>query len=194
MEVILKVPQKGFSFPLKMGRIQTTMKNHQTGSSEPVAVLDVGSSAIRLLIGQLSSQGEWIILDKGENTLSLGRDVFGSGFITPATARKAIEILRGYKEVMAAYGIQRCLAVGTSALREARNRDGFIDRVLINTGLEIQVLSGVEANQMTYLAVESTLAPVLPAFKRNNLLILEVGGGAPKLCFSRRAGSPHRTF
>jgi len=159
---------------------------HSKKLSEPVAVLDLGSSAIRFLIGQQTEQGDWRILDKGENSLSLGKDVFGSGYISSATARKAIDILRGFKEVMAGYGIKRYLVVGTSALREARNRDGFIDRILINTGIEVQVLSGVEANQMTYLAVESSLSPVLPALKRNNVLILEVGGGSTEVMLLKK--------
>lgn len=164
---------------------------------EIIAVIDIGSSAIRLLIAQAETaadhpkmadrvESDWSVLDAAEQPLALGRDVFRSGQIARGTVNRAIEILNGFKELMAPYGVDRIVAIGTSALRESRNREMFIDRVLLQTGIEVRVIGGVEANQLTWLAVREPLEEVLPAGKKNNVLILEVGAGVTEMMFLRK--------
>lgn len=144
--------------------------------NEIIAVIDIGSSAIRLLIAQ-SAGTDWSILDSAEQPLALGRDVFRTGTIDRRNINRAVEILRGFQELMAPYSVDRIVAIGTSALRESENREMFIDRVLLQTGIEVRVIDGVEANQLTWLAVRDPLQKGMSGFKRHNSLIIEVGAG-----------------
>lgn len=145
--------------------------------NEIIAVIDIGSSAIRLLIAQGGEKSEWELLDSAEKPSALGRDVFRKGFIDRRTMNQAVEILKGFQELMAPYGVNRIVAIGTSALRESDNREMFIDRVMLQTGIEVRVIDGVEANQLTWLAVRKPLSKAMSGFKRHNSLIIEVGAG-----------------
>lgn len=153
--------------------------------SETIAVIDIGSSAIRLLIAQ-GGPSEWALIEDAELPLALGRDVFRRGTIEHATINRAVEILKGFQELMAPYTVDRIAAIGTSALRESANREMFIDRVLLQTGIEVRVIDGVEANQFTWLAVREPLSKAMTAFKRHNSLIIEVGAGNTDLMVLRK--------
>jgi len=144
--------------------------------NEIIAVIDIGSSAIRLLIAQ-GGPSEWDLLDSAEQPLALGRDVFRMGSIDRRTMNRAVEILNGFRELMTPYGVDRIVAIGTSALRESSNREMFIDRVLLQTGIEVRVIDGVEANQLTWLAVREPLEKAMSGLRRHNSLIIEVGAG-----------------
>ena len=167
--------------------------NLTMAGNEIIAVIDIGSSALRLLIAQSqddpgdpSGQRDWDLLESAEQPLALGRDVFRKGSIDRRTTNRAVEILKGFQELMAPYGVDRIVAIGTSALRESYNREMFIDRVMLQTGIEIRVIDGVEANQFTWLAVREPLEEVLPGYRRHNSLIIEVGAGNTDLMILRQ--------
>lgn len=151
-----------------------------------IAVIDIGSSAIRLLIAQNKPTGEWDLVDSAERSLALGRDVFRGGSIERKTMNHAVTILNGFMELMAPYEVDRIVAVGTSALRESKNREIFIDRVLLQTGIEVKVIDGVEANQLTWLAVREPLEAIHTDFKSHKSMILEVGAGNTELMILRK--------
>lgn len=146
-------------------------------NNEIVAVIDIGSSALRLLIAQEGDTSDWDLIDSAERPLALGNDVFRKGYIERQTINRAVEILRGFQELMAPYGLIRVVAIGTSALRESENREMFIDRVMLQTGIEVRVIDGVEANQLTWLAVRKPLSKAMSGFNRRNSVIIEVGAG-----------------
>jgi len=153
---------------------------------EIIAVIDIGSSAIRLLIAQGKPTGEWDLVDSAERPLALGQDVFRSGSIERKTINHTIAILKDFMELMAPYGVGRVVAIGTSALRESENREIFIDRVFLQTGIEVTVIDGVEANQLAWLAVREPLEAVHTDFKRYKSMIIEVGAGNTDLMILRK--------
>jgi len=154
-------------------------------AAELVAVIDLGSSAARLMIAEVC-QGHWRVLETASQPVGLGRDVFINGRISRATMAQALQVLRGFRELMAGYPAGPVLAVGTSAVREAANRDLFLDEVHLRTGLEFRVIDGLEANRLTYLAVREALAEARPALGRRSALIMEIGGGSTELMLLRR--------
>ena len=144
---------------------------------EIIAVIDIGSSAIRLLIAQGSGISDWELMESAEQPLAVGRDVFRTGYIKKSTINRAVEILKSFKELIAPFGNIRIAAIATSAVREAENREIFIDRILLQTGIEIRIIDGIEANQFTWLAVRESLKNNIKDFSRQNILIIEVGAG-----------------
>src|SRR5690606_38554081 len=117
-------------------------------------------------------------LDGAEKPVFLGRDVFTSGKISAKTITQALNILFGFRELLDSYGITRVRAIGTSALREAANRETFMDRVRLRTGIPIELIDGLEANFLTYLAVMHAIRELPPTLRQDNALIMEVGGGS----------------
>jgi exopolyphosphatase/guanosine-5'-triphosphate,3'-diphosphate pyrophosphatase len=147
------------------------------------AVVDIGSSAIRLVVAQLGENGEWERLDRAARPVSLGRDVFITGSLGRETMQKAIEILTGFRELMQGWSVPEdaVRVIATSAIREARNRDTFVDRVKIRTGLRIEIVEGIEENHLTFLAVQHAVRPMEAQFSRANSMIIEVGGGTTEI-------------
>lgn len=152
------------------------------------AVVDVGSSAIRIVVAQLGENGEWERLDRASRPVSLGRDVFISGSLGRDAMQKAIQILTGFRELMNGWQVPQdsIRVIATSAIREARNRDTFVDRVKVRTGLDIEIVEGIEENHLTYLAVQHAVRPMSAQFSRANSMIIEVGGGTTEIMLLQR--------
>ncbi len=146
-------------------------------------VIDIGSSAIRIVIAEVLKSNAWHMVDSAFHPVSLGKDVFVSGSITRGTIVQCLQILSSYREMMAGLNVpeENVRVIATSALREASNRDTFIDRVVIRTGFNIQLVEGLEANHLTYLAVRQALRNSTPRFSQTNSIIMEVGGGSTEV-------------
>jgi exopolyphosphatase/guanosine-5'-triphosphate,3'-diphosphate pyrophosphatase len=152
------------------------------------AVVEIGSTGIRLLVAELYDDGSWRILDHAEKSVELGRDVFTSHKISRESFLHSLSALRGFCEMLTAWGIKsgnaKCIA--TSALRAAGNRDVFVDRVLQETGFSVNIVEGIEENRLMYLAVRYALKDDLPPFFSTSAMIIDVGGGSTEIMLLRR--------
>jgi len=153
-----------------------------------VAVLEIGSTGIRLLVAEIFPNGQWKILDRTGKPVSLGRDVFTTGQISRESFLECISVLKNLKEFLKGWGImdEDVHVIATSALRVARNRDLFVDRARMETGFKITIVEGIEENRLMYLAVRFALKNDLPLFWRANSMILEIGGGSTEIMLLRR--------
>src|SRR5262245_20621218 len=114
----------------------------ETTSKEAVAVIDIGSSAIRMVIAEIGPKQSVRYLENVQKPVPFGKDVFTTGRLSPAAIRQGIEILNNYKQMLETYTVQRMHAIATNAVREAANRDNFIDQVFVRTGFDIEVIEG----------------------------------------------------
>ncbi len=108
--------------------------------SQPAAVIDIGTTSIRMAIADIDSLGGVKKLDALSQAVSLGRDTFTQGAITRSTIEECVRVLSSYRQILNEYQITRpeqIRVVATSAVREARNRLAFLDRIYIATGLEV---------------------------------------------------------
>jgi len=154
----------------------------------PVAVIEIGSTGIRLLVAQMDGKGGFAILDRAGKPSRIGRDVFTGGSVSREAARESIAILLGFRELLKGYSIEpgEARVIATSAIREAENRDTFVDRVALQTGFHVSVIEGLEENYLMYLAVQHALQDEKSLLSRSNAIILEVGGGSTELMLLRR--------
>jgi exopolyphosphatase/guanosine-5'-triphosphate,3'-diphosphate pyrophosphatase len=153
-----------------------------------VAVLEIGSTGVRLLVAQIQDGGQWTVIDNAGRPVALGRDVFNSGELSRESLLECLSVLQNFKELLAGWGIAAADAhvIATSALRVARNRDMFIDRIRQETDFNLSVVDGVEENRLMYLGVRFALKQDLPLFWRANSMIIEVGGGSTEIMLLRR--------
>lgn len=146
-----------------------------------ISAIDIGSTAIRMAIAEIAADGSLHQLETLQQAVALGKDTFTRGRIEQNTIEDCVRILLGFRRVMEEYGIdeKHIRAIATSAVREAANRDTFLDRLYIATGIAIEAIEEAEENRLTYLAVRQ----VLPknAASRGSSLIVEVGGGSTDL-------------
>jgi len=84
--------------------------------------------------------------------------------------------------------VDEIVAVGTSALRDARNAGDFKARLKRELGLDLRVLSGEEEAAYSYLAVQRGLA-----LEAKEVLVVDVGGGSTELIWGK-GGALHRSM
>jgi exopolyphosphatase/guanosine-5'-triphosphate,3'-diphosphate pyrophosphatase len=150
---------------------------------QPQAVIEIGSTGVRLLVAELSEDNKRTILDRSDMPLALGRDVFTSGTISLDTQSQCLHILNRFAEQLAGWGItrQNTTVIATSAVREANNRDPFVDRIKIKTGFTVRVIDGIEENRLMYIAVRECLKGETKRVLQSNSVILEIAGGSTEI-------------
>jgi exopolyphosphatase/guanosine-5'-triphosphate,3'-diphosphate pyrophosphatase len=161
-----------------------------TDAPKAVAVIDIGSSAIRLLIAEVGPDGATRTVETASKGVRLGRNVFTKGGLGPKTIEAACEVLADFRRIMTEHGVGQVRAVATSAVREAGNRDTFLDRIALRTGLDVEVLDAAEENRLTYVAVRAALAG-LADLELEDTLMVEVGGGSADLALMQRGEPAH---
>ncbi len=144
---------------------------------ESVAVIDIGASAVRLVVAELTPGRPPQVVEEVVRGVSLGKDTFSTGRIGSAVMDAALHAFEGFKRLMDEHGATRYRALATSAVREASNADTFLDRVQIRTGLHVEVIDVSEESRLVYLAVRGGLAGH-PALAASGALLVEVGGGS----------------
>jgi exopolyphosphatase/guanosine-5'-triphosphate,3'-diphosphate pyrophosphatase len=162
-----------------------------TRTPELVAVLDMGASAIRLVIGEIAAGQPIRTIEEASRGVQLGRDSFSSGAIRSKTIDAALTALDGFRRIIDTYGTTRIRAVATSAVREARNVDLFLDRIQGRTGITFEILDEAEESRLLFLAVKQALRR-RAALRGAWTLVTEVGGGSTSITLLRK-GQPNRS-
>lgn len=149
-----------------------------------LSVIDVGASGIRMLITELCPDGSVRTLEELERPIALGRDTFQTGSLSVTSIRKAVNVLRQFRAVMDTYGVEHTRAVATSAVRGALNRDTFVDRVFLATGIELEVIEGSQESLLTFAAVQRFME-AHPEYGEGEALLLSLGSGATEWALVR---------
>ena len=152
-----------------------------------VAVIDVGATAVRLRIAEISAAGDVRTLESLQHAVHLGKDSFTTGHIQASSIEECVRILQSYRRVMKEYGVTRddqIRAVATSAVREADNREAILDRVYMATQINLEAIEGAEENRLTYIAVHDIIRND-PTLQASDVAIVEIGGGSTELIFVR---------
>lgn len=147
-----------------------------------VAVIELGTTSIRMVIAQMQPPAEPEILESLQHAVSLGKDSFTTGSIGPETTEACVSAMRSFRKTIGEYGVPESgiAAIATSAVREAANSEAFLDRLYIATGIEVRAVHEAEVNRYTYVAVHSMLAREA-VFRDSDALVVEVGGGSTDL-------------
>ena len=138
-----------------------------------LAVVDVGSNSVRLVLYRVEGRAIWTVFN--EKVLAgLGRDMAKSGLLSKDGVAAALGALKRFRAVLDAVKPAEVFTAATAAVREARDRTGFLERVKAETGFELRVLSGEEE------ALYSALGVVAGA-PRATGLVGDLGGSSLEL-------------
>ncbi len=143
------------------------------------AAIDIGTNAARLLVGEVTKEGDHSFVKKISYTripLRLGEEVFENGVISPKKAIDFIKTIKAFRLVSEIFDVQALRACATSAMREASNGKAIQELIEKETGVNLEIISG---------DVESDLIFgnffLLDFDKSIPFVVIDVGGGSTEV-------------
>jgi len=161
-----------------------TEKDRPTPTRSLAAVMDIGSTFIRMTIAEGTGAGGFTILERVVQSVAIGREVVASKRLSNATIEKCAAILRSYQGLLKEYAIpaETVRVVATAAVREAANCDAFIDRLSVASGVRVSVLDVSEVSYYHHLALQPVLARDKKA-EKTAYCVMEIGGLATEVLY-----------
>jgi len=144
-----------------------------------LAVVDLGSNAVRLQIAQVAASGRAVVLAEDRAAVRLGEQVFRTGRLASAAISRTAEAMERFAKLAERAGAQTVRAVATSAVREASNRSALVRTIRERTRISMEVISGAEEARLVCLGVLRGA----PASERS--LIFDIGGGSTEVIGAR---------
>ncbi len=152
-----------------------------TASPEPLAVIDVGSNSLRMMIARPRNDGYLEVVAEPRATVRLARAVDAAGGLSRDAIERTLVVLDDFMALAGRWGASRVLAVGTSALRDAGNAARLGEVMRERWGVELEVLDGETEGRVAALGAIYGL-PV------DRGLVVDLGGGSLQIArFSERA-------
>ncbi|MCV9389316.1 Ppx/GppA phosphatase family protein [Reichenbachiella ulvae] len=133
-------------------------------------IIDIGTNTFHLLIVDRAADNE--VLHKEKVAVRIGKNGISKGFISDDAVERAIETLTRFRAKIKEYEVEKVTATATSAVRNAENKQEFVDAIRETTGIEINILSGHDEAFLIYQGVKEFLTIEDPA------LIMDIGGGS----------------
>lgn len=138
-------------------------------SSPPVAAIDCGTNSTRLLV----SDGRGRPLERRMRITRLGQGVDASRRLHPDALARTMAVLAEYRTSLEAHGVERVRMVATSAVRDATNREDFLDAAEATVGSRPELLDGEEEGRLSFRGATTGLDPDEGPF-----LVVDIGGGS----------------
>lgn len=138
-----------------------------------VAVIDIGTNSIHMLVVRIDADLRTHVMDKAKEMVRLGQGTFETGRLDEATQTRALHTLKGFARLAQKRGAQRIIAVATSAVREAENGGSFLQEVYSETGIHPRIITGAEEARLVFKAVQSAMP-----LEEAPVLVVDLGGGS----------------
>ncbi|AKD96711.1 hypothetical protein ACH49M_19460 [Rhodococcus qingshengii] len=141
-----------------------------------LGVLDVGSNTVHLLVVDAHRGGHPTPMSSTKSTLRLAENTDDRGDITTSGADRLVSTVSEFAGIAKTSGCEEMMAFATSAVRDANNSEAVLARVRAETGVNLEVLSGVDEARLTFLAVRRWYG-----WSAGRILNLDIGGGSLEL-------------
>lgn len=149
----------------------------------PLAALDIGTNSIRMVLVRLDTEnGTWDTLSVHKETVRLGQDEFAHNRLSDEAIGRGVLVMKTFAEMARGRGAGEIVAIATAALREAENRDEFIERAREEAGVEVHVVPGIEEARLIYLGVASGID-----LGEQKGLFIDIGGGSTELIIGNQS-------
>jgi exopolyphosphatase / guanosine-5'-triphosphate,3'-diphosphate pyrophosphatase len=135
-----------------------------------VGVIDVGTNSVRLLVTDGKRDRE-----RDLNITRLGQGVDAARVLSDEAMERTVAAIGHYVSRAVAHDVERLRIIATSAVRDAANRDAFLDAVEAATGQRPDVLSGDQEAQLGFSGATGDIDAASP------YLVCDIGGGSTEL-------------
>lgn len=144
-------------------------------SDQVLAAVDIGTNSVHMVVARTSETGRFEILEREKEMVRLGRSGGDMKRLSAEAIDRGVAAMVRCRALADAHGAE-LVAVATSAVREAENKREFLDRVLDEADVAVEVISGVEEARLIHLGV----LRALPVFDQKSLLC-DIGGGSTEV-------------
>lgn len=149
-----------------------------SGIMPTFAAIDIGSNSCRLKIASVHMHRLRMLHEDREVT-RLGESVFQAGVISPEAMAATIRALKRFHKAVQLHVVDKVRVVATSAMRDARNAQAFVEWVRSATGWNVEVISGLEEGRLIHLGVVTHEVGA-----RGRCVLIDLGGGSCEVTVS----------
>jgi exopolyphosphatase/guanosine-5'-triphosphate,3'-diphosphate pyrophosphatase len=154
---------------------------HTPAESFPlIAAIDLGSNSFHMVLAK-ADHGEIRILERLGDKVQLAAGIDEARLLSEEAMQRGLDCLRRFAQLTSSLPEGAVRIVGTNALREARNRDVFIQRAEAILGHPVEVISGREEARLIYLGVSHSIADT-----PGKRLVADIGGGSTEFVIGQR--------
>jgi exopolyphosphatase/guanosine-5'-triphosphate,3'-diphosphate pyrophosphatase len=147
--------------------------------NDHLAAIDIGTNSVHLVVVKITESRRFEIIAQEKEVVRLGSGSKDMKYLKEDAMDRAIEVLKRYKQI-ADISRAEVKAVATSAVREALNKEVFIQRARAEAGIEVEIISGFEEARLIYLGV----LQALPIFDKK-ILLVDIGGGSTEFLIGK---------
>lgn len=150
-----------------------------------IAAIDIGSNSIHLVVVETDREKPFNVIASAKEMVRLGRSAARDRRLSDSAMERAVNCLSRFRRIAETNGAREMIAVATSAVREAANREQFLKRAIDEAGVQVETLSGVEEARLIALAVSARARQT----SRQRALVIDIGGGSTELAVMKN-GEP----
>lgn len=149
-----------------------------------LAAIDIGSNSIKLAVADAADSESFAVLTREKEVIRLGHETLRKGRLSRAAIERAIGCIQRFKTIAETHRVEQIVTVATASVREADNAAQFIKEVGQQTGLRVEILSGIEEARLIGLAASHGCA-----LKAATNINIDIGGGSTELSLFRNGSS-----
>ncbi len=150
-----------------------------------IAAIDIGTNTALLLVAEVTKQNEIIPIAQEEKIVRLGQGVDRNENLNLEAIGRTLRAIREQVKIAEDLGAEKILISGTSAVRDAANREILLSEIKNNFGITMQVLSGDEEAELTYFGALSNKN------LQGDILLVDIGGGSTEFIFGTQQKIKH---
>jgi exopolyphosphatase/guanosine-5'-triphosphate,3'-diphosphate pyrophosphatase len=139
------------------------------------AVVDIGTNTVLLLIARIDPDGTIVPLEYQQRIPRLGRGVDAQKNLQSDSMQRVVDVLKEYRATMSRFKLERIVVAGTSAVRDAHNKEDLALLIRNETGFDLEVLSGDDEAHWTYRGATSGVPHARKA------TVVDIGGGSTEI-------------
>jgi exopolyphosphatase/guanosine-5'-triphosphate,3'-diphosphate pyrophosphatase len=140
-----------------------------------LAVIDIGTNSILLLVAHCNTAGTLTPLAYEQRVPRLGKGVDSKRKLQKESMQQAVSVLQEYKKILKRFDLTSVVVCGTSAVRDAHNKEEFAELVQSRTGFDLEILSGEDEAMWAYRGALSGIPDIQRA------CVIDIGGGSTEI-------------
>ena len=153
-----------------------------------LAAIDIGSNSIKLAVADAADSHSFAVVSREKDVIRLGHETLRKGRLSRAAIERATSCIQRFKTIAETHQAEAIVAVATASVREAHNAAQFIQEVEQQTGLRVEILSGIEEARLIGLAASHGCS-----LKGATNINIDIGGGSTEISLFRN-GTPLSLF